>query len=95
MKFAIPCCPTCGEQASGTLETVPGVALIQPDEKHPGHFDYAGETKMFWDSQETVTDVMGAATLICDHGHEWQSFVSYDDADAEESPVETFLKKDC
>ena len=39
MKLSIPNCPECSQPATGTLEAVQGVALLQgPDSK--GSFEY-------------------------------------------------------
>jgi hypothetical protein len=67
MKLSIPNCPECGQPATGTLETVQGVALLQgPDSK--GSFEYIGETVIDWDSQPAVL-ILGPAGnlrgLVC------------------------------
>src|SRR5262249_17508625 len=64
-------CPTCGERAIGMLETVLGVALLVIGEG--GIADYLGETKLDWNSQETVDGGDGAVVLTCQNGHEWPS----------------------
>jgi len=73
MRFDPWKCPECGDAAKGTLETVPGLALliIDPD----GAADYAGETEMDWDGQRTILDNEGRATLQCPSGHQWQASV--------------------
>jgi len=70
MKFETPLCPQCGEAARGTLETVPGVALV--DMEKDGEAAYTGETKIFWDDQ-TTQETDGKAWLICPQGHAWQT----------------------
>ena len=65
----IPRCPECGELARGTLEAVQGVALVHADpvtEK----VSYSGETKIDWDSQQTVQRE-GKPVWNCACGHEW------------------------
>lgn len=71
MNIAIPKCPTCDQLAEGTIETVTGCARldINPD----GSAEYGGYTDVYWDSQKTVLDNDGKATLVCCNGHEWQS----------------------
>ena len=72
MKLSISNCPECGQPATGTLEAVQGVALLQgPDSK--GSFEYVGETVIDWDSQQTVLDKNGRVTLSCDQHHEWKA----------------------
>ena len=71
MKFKPARCPECGELAKGTAETVPGIALLDFDDD--GNADYSGETKVLWDSQETVCDEDGRVTLVCPDGHDWQA----------------------
>ncbi len=70
MKFDPMMCPDCGEPAIGTLENVPGVALF----KHvaeDGSVEHDGETKLFWDAQESVTvGDEGYFKLTCDAGHD-------------------------
>lgn len=74
MNLSTPTCPTCGQPAASTLETVYGRALLirNPD----GSFDYEGETKIDWDTQETVTEADGSATLHCESRHAWQSSIT-------------------
>lgn len=77
MKFATMTCPECGEPAAGSLETIQGRAeFTEPDEN--GHVDYAGETEMFWDTQEMMiktTEGKEYVALLCHNGHDWQSEV--------------------
>lgn len=75
MKFT-PCnCLECGEPLMGTVETVPGVALMDQDQDEDGHFEYSGETKIFWEGQ--TTDVLddGKWLVQCENGHEWAAEV--------------------
>lgn len=71
MKFGTPKCPTCGELASSTLERILGSAELTFDDD--GIAEYTGDTRISWDTQETVEDSEGCVTLACDDGHEWQS----------------------
>lgn len=71
MMFDVPRCPVCGELASGTLETVPGLALLCFDEN--GEAAYVGETKIAWNDQVTCHDREGQVTLECPDGHRWQA----------------------
>lgn len=75
MKFDPIKCPHCGEVARGSIETVTGVALFTgPDEK--GEVEYAGETDIDWNTQETIIDEDAdgdpvGVILSCPNGHEW------------------------
>jgi len=73
MRYTTPICPECGERADGTLEIVPGRALLQWDEA--GSAEYAGETKMFWDDQKDANEEDERATMLCPNGHDWLSEV--------------------
>ena len=64
MKFETPNCPTCGEPAMGTVDVIPGVALLSFAED--GEAWYSGETKVFWDGhprKEENTPVPEPETL--------------------------------
>ena len=71
MKFDVPRCSVCGETAIGTLESVPGLALLVFDQR--GDAEYAGETRLDWNGQTTVCDGDGQVTLECPNGHQWPS----------------------
>jgi hypothetical protein len=75
-------CPVCGEIAHGTLDTIPGVALLMPNED--SSFDWAGETEVFWDGQTTDLDAEGRATVRCSNGHSWEATLVYEDREARE-----------
>jgi hypothetical protein len=77
MRFDPSKCPECGQQATGTLETIPGIALLMFDED--GAADYQGETRVCWDGQMTVRAEDGLATLVCPDGHDWLAVM--DDSD--------------
>ena len=49
MQFNPWKCPECDQAATGTVEVIHGLALLIFDEQ--GNADYAGETKVDWDSQ--------------------------------------------
>jgi hypothetical protein len=70
MKFSPVRCPTCGQLAKGTLETLPGMALlgIDPD---TGEADYEGRTEIWWNDQRSNRDLQGRYMLTCENGHEW------------------------
>ena len=69
----IPRCPECGEPARGTLEVVQGVALVYAD-PGTGKVSYSSETKIDWDSQQTVQRE-GKPVWNCACGHEWPADV--------------------
>jgi hypothetical protein len=52
MKFSPFVCPECGRVAKGTLDTVPGVALLVIDEDS-GEAEYGGYTEMWWDGRRS------------------------------------------
>ena len=52
----------------GTLETVPGVALIAGFDPDTGEAEYEGETMMFWNDQATVK--RGGKVVFVDTAHE-------------------------
>lgn len=58
----------------GTYDMVPGCALIQDprkDENGNLEFDYAGETRLYWDAQETQTDGRGSRLFVDENGDTW------------------------
>ncbi len=69
MRFNPSKCPQCGQLAKGTLETIPGLALLMFDED--GNAEYAGGTDVCWDGQQTIRDEQGRVRLMCPDGHEW------------------------
>ena len=66
-------CPECDQPAKGTLETIPGIALLLFDED--GSAEYFGQTDVCWDGQVTIRAGDGRVTLICADGHEWLASV--------------------
>ena len=71
ITFDAPWCPVCGQLARGTLETVPGLALLIFDDA--GRAQYEGETKIAWDDQLPCRDRHSRLTLQCRDGHQWQA----------------------
>lgn len=71
MKFEKPNCPCCKTHATSVWENIPGQALLtEPSET--GDVDYAGETDVFWDGQESDENEQGLL-LGCDCGESWRS----------------------
>ena len=73
MKFQQPQCPECGQDPTGTVENIPGLAQLTRNED--GSFDYTGDTEMWWDEGETRTDDQGRVLLLCPDNHDWWSEV--------------------
>jgi hypothetical protein len=78
MMFTPLCCPECGARAIGTVETIPGVALfayadgLDDDGPEGVGVDWDGETKLFWDGQQTVFDEATCRSFLeCEQGHQW------------------------
>lgn len=69
MRFIPWKCPECGQAARGTLETIPGLALLTFDAG--GHAEYDSETQVAWDNQATLHDEAGRDLLECPAGHQW------------------------
>ena len=69
MRFTPWKCPECGEPAQGTVDTIPGLALLAFS--GDGNAEYAGETKVDWNNQATRHDEFGADLLECPAGHQW------------------------
>lgn len=69
MRFWPWKCPECGQAAKGTVEVIPGLALLSFDEA--GEATYAGETEIDWNSQATQHDETGHVLLECPDGHGW------------------------
>lgn len=53
MQISTDICPICMKAPIGTVENVPGIALLVADDEEPGQYEYAGETEMSWDGQRT------------------------------------------
>jgi hypothetical protein len=71
MRLAPATCPVCRRPAKGTLEIIPGLALLLIGEE--GLADYSGQTEIDWNGQKTVEDEQGRVVLICPVGHEWSA----------------------
>jgi hypothetical protein len=69
MRFKPWKCPECGQPAKGTVDTIPGLALLAFDGE--GNAEYDGETKVDWDNQTTRHDEAGHDLLECPAGHQW------------------------
>jgi len=74
MRFNPWMCPQCGQAAKGTLDTIPGVALLTFDEH--GNAEYFGQTDVCWDNQTSVVDDQGRVKLLCPDGHQWPATCS-------------------
>jgi hypothetical protein len=87
MKFIPSECPECGTPAKGTVDTVPGLALLVIDED-TGEAEYGGYTEVWWDDQTTDRDSQGRHALACENGHRWWAVLQELDEDpAASSPV--------
>jgi len=72
MRFD-PCrCPECGELVRGTCDVTAGIALVSFDDDNQ-EAEYAGETEVLWDSQETPANADGLIDVVCPNGHVWQA----------------------
>lgn len=69
MRFTPWKCPECGQPANGTLEMIPGLALLTFDDN--GEATYAGDTEIDWDNQMTRDDEDGRVRLECPAHHRW------------------------
>lgn len=72
MKIDKRYCPTCGKEAVCIAEQVFALAIIKFD--NDGNADYVGETKILWDTQESIVDEKtGLHRVRCsvNGGHEW------------------------
>ena len=69
MRFMPWKCPECGQSAKGTLEMIPGLALLAFDAEGWGEYD--GETQIDWNNQTNQHDEDGNDLLECPAGHQW------------------------
>lgn len=83
MTFKTPKCQTkgCRQRAVAIIETVTVQACIEFDEDDKT-FDYAGESKVDWDSQRATETSGGLVTVCCANGHEWRTRVDWGDEPA-------------
>lgn len=76
-----PFCPTCGEGAVGTVDTIPycvaqfnrtaGDTDSVEEDEDPNDVEYGGETEVNWDGQETNLNEAGESQVACSNGHTW------------------------
>jgi hypothetical protein len=71
MRLDPATCPVCRRPAKGTLEIIPGLALLRFDEG--GLVAYSGQTEIDRNGQKTVEDDQGRVVLLCPVGHEWSA----------------------
>jgi hypothetical protein len=69
MRWEVEVCPECGEPAKILLEEVFVGARLYLSE--PGVYEYAGESEVYWDTQEPVKDEEGCHRLECPNFHRW------------------------
>lgn len=74
MTLEEPICSICGSPAAGISETIQCTALI--GRKEDGSFDFAGETKVHWDTQKAPVDGDKRARVECENGHEWPTRIA-------------------
>jgi hypothetical protein len=74
MRFDQPRCSVCGQWARGTLELLPGLALLIFHDN--GEAEYQGETKIAWNDQVPYRDAKDRVTLQCPNGHQWQAHLT-------------------
>ena len=77
MKLAKPKCLQCSCRAIGTVDLIPGTALFDAVPTLRRSVGWAGETKVCWDGQETITNENGESKVTCDNGHEWFTRVTH------------------
>jgi hypothetical protein len=78
MKYSVSKCPTCGGTPVAELNRVPVLAgLIENDD---GGFDYSGNGKVDWNTQEVWPDVSGLTALQCAGLHWWQTGIESEPA---------------
>jgi len=79
MRFDVPRCPTCGGRTRALSERVSVNATLTYD-RETRAYDYAGDSDVFWDTQETEHDPDGRVELWCSRGHSWKARISGEDA---------------
>ena len=73
MRIEPSVCPHCCANIAGTADIVPALAYVNRSED--GTYEWAGESKVFWDGQESVMDSEGLTLVQCDEGHEFEARV--------------------
>jgi hypothetical protein len=86
-----------GTKITGTLETIPGEALVSGWETNAetGNLEpvYEGSTEVWWDGQMTEKDVVNQSTLVVDEDGDTHSI---DDCELRDEDAETEARrKDC
>lgn len=72
MKWEQNTCPECRGEPVKLLEVTEAQATLQPNGE--GGFEYAGESKMLWDTQAPYkTPENDLEVLRCDNDHEWET----------------------
>jgi hypothetical protein len=51
---------------------IPAIALLYFDDDDDAA-EFAGESEVLWDGQETPTNADGLIDVICPNGHVWQA----------------------
>lgn len=69
MNWTRPACPECRGEPVGLVESLFAVAEIQAN--GDGGYEYAGGSRICWDTQITHKDSDAAELLQCSQGHEW------------------------
>ncbi|HEX3654525.1 MAG TPA: hypothetical protein VHV55_01895 [Pirellulales bacterium] len=72
MRFDPARCPECGDLPKGTCDVIPAIALLYFDDDDDAA-EFAGESEVLWDGQETPTNADGLIDVICPNGHVWQA----------------------
>lgn len=74
MELSPAICPTCGESAIGTIESVSSIAHFdQHRSKVSGNLlhSWNGSSTTLHDTSTTETDADGRLLVTCSNGHEW------------------------
>lgn len=74
MILITPKCPECDEEAEGSVDTVPGIALFGGFDEDGGT-TYAGDTRMCWDGQMSDWQPGKGMLVQCTAAHEWYTHV--------------------
>jgi hypothetical protein len=71
MRFELPNCPECGQRATGALEIIEAVALLEFTSDDTA--TYAGET--VYGEQYSLGRGPNQLELTCRDGHQWPSYL--------------------